>query len=84
MSGYHKLVSTFLCLFALNNTTFSNIMMNSNARVVMNSILKGIEYHPQFDQIQFKTIDEMSRVALSLFTEKVLFLSNKSLSKITN
>ncbi|WP_144510796.1 hypothetical protein [Bacillus sp. FJAT-22090] len=63
--------------------TFSDIMMNPKAHEVMNSILRGIENHPQFNLIQYKTIDEMSRIAPSLFNEKVLFLLNKSLSKVT-
>ncbi|MDF2067308.1 hypothetical protein [Bacillus sp. Cr_A10] len=65
------------------NSTFSDIMMNPKAHEVMNSILRGIENHPQFHQIQYKTIEEMSRVSPSLFNEKVLFLLNKSLSTIT-
>ncbi|SES30919.1 hypothetical protein [Psychrobacillus sp. OK032] len=64
-------------------STFSDIMMNSKAREAMNSILSGIENHPEFHQIQNKSIDEMSRIAPSLFNEKVLYLLNKSLSQIT-
>lgn len=65
------------------NSTFSDIMMNSKAREAMTSILRGIENHPQFNQIQSKTIEEMSRVSPALFNEKVLFLLNKSLRTIT-
>lgn len=65
------------------NSTFSDIMMNPKARQAMNSILRGIENHPEFHQIQYKSIEEMSRVAPSQFNEKVLYLLNKSLSAIT-
>ncbi|MFJ7972076.1 hypothetical protein [Psychrobacillus sp. NPDC096389] len=65
------------------NSTFSDIMMNPKARQAMNSVLRGIENHPEFHQIQYKSIEEMSRVAPSQFNEKVLYLLNKSLSAIT-
>lgn len=65
------------------NSTFSDIMMNPKARQAMNNVLRGIENHPEFHQIQYKSIEEMSRVAPSQFNEKVLYLLNKSLSAIT-
>ncbi|MEI4770646.1 hypothetical protein WAX74_13505 [Psychrobacillus sp. FJAT-51614] len=65
------------------NSSFSDIIMNSKAREAMYSILRGIENHPQFHQIQNKSIEEMSRIAPSLFNEQVLYLLNKSLSTIT-
>lgn len=64
------------------NTSFSDILMNSQARGILNSILPGLEKHPQFNQIQFKTIEEMSRVAPGQFTESVIYLLNKSLSAV--
>ncbi|WP_277584893.1 hypothetical protein [Psychrobacillus antarcticus] len=64
------------------NTSFSDILMDSKARGILNSILPGLEKHPQFHQIQYKTIDEMSRVAPGQFTEAVLYLLNKSLSAV--
>lgn len=64
------------------NSTFSDILMNPQAAVAMRSILMGIEKHPQFSQIQYKTIEEMSRVSPSLFNETILFLLNKSLKEI--
>ncbi|MCZ8534559.1 hypothetical protein [Psychrobacillus psychrodurans] len=64
------------------NTSFSDILMNSQARGILNSILPGLEKHPQFNLIQYKTIEEMSRVAPGHFTESVLYLLNKSLSTV--
>lgn len=64
------------------NTSFSDILMNSQARGILNSILPGLEKHPQFPLIQYKTIEEMSRVAPGHFTESVLYLLNKSLSTV--
>ncbi|TQR21676.1 hypothetical protein [Psychrobacillus vulpis] len=64
------------------DSTFSDILMNQKARGILNNILRGIEEHPQFHQIQYKTIDEMSRIAPNQFNEKVMFLLNNSLSTI--
>ena len=64
------------------NTSFSDILMNSQARGILNSILPGLEKHPQFHLIQYKTIEEMSRVAPGHFTESILYLLNKSLSAV--
>ena len=64
------------------NTSFSDILMNSQARGILNSILPGLEKHAQFHLIQYKTIEEMSRVAPGHFTESVLYLLNNSLSTI--
>ena len=64
------------------NTSFSDILMNSQARGILNRILPGLEKHPQFHLIQYKTIEEMSRVAPSHFNEQVLYLLNKSLSAV--
>jgi hypothetical protein len=64
------------------DSTFSDILMNQRAKEILNSILVGIENHPQFPQIQYKTIEEMTRVAPGQFNEKVIYLLNKSLSTI--
>lgn len=64
------------------DSTFSDILMNQRAREILNGILVGIENHPEFYQIQYKTIEEMTRVAPGQFNEKVLYLLNKSLSTI--
>lgn len=64
------------------NSTFSDILMNQQAADAMRSILRGIEKHPQFTEIQYKTIDEMSRISPSLFNETILYLLNSSLSQI--
>ena len=64
------------------NSTFSDILMNQQAADAMRSILRGIEKHPQFTEIQYKTIDEMSRISPSMFNETILYLLNSSLSQI--
>ena len=64
------------------NTSFSDILMNSQARGILNSILPGLEKHQHFHLIQYKTIEEMSRVAPGHFTESVLYLLNKKLSAV--
>lgn len=64
------------------DTSFSDILMNSQARGILNSILPGLEKHQHFHLIQYKTIEEMSRVAPGHFTESVLYLLNKKLSAV--
>ncbi|MEK5208868.1 hypothetical protein [Psychrobacillus sp. FSL H8-0510] len=64
------------------NTSFSDILMNSQARGILNSILPGLEKHQHFHLIQYKTIEEMSRVAPVHFTESVLYLLNQKLSAV--
>ncbi|SFQ55738.1 hypothetical protein SAMN05421670_2685 [Psychrobacillus psychrotolerans] len=64
------------------NTSFSDILMNSQARGILNSILPGLEKHQHFHLIQYKTIEEMSRVAPGHFTESVLYLLNQKLSAV--
>lgn len=64
------------------NSTFSDILMNPKAADAMRSILRGIEKHPHFAEIQYKTIDEMSRICPSLFNETILYMLNKSLVQI--
>lgn len=68
-------------VFSINNT-FSDILMNPQAADSIRSILQGIEKHPQFAEIQYKSIDEMSRICPALFNETILYMLNKSLNQI--
>ena len=68
-------------VFSINNS-FSDILMNPQAADAMRSILRGIEKHPQFAEIQYKSIDEMSRICPALFNETILYMLNKSLVQI--
>ncbi|MFB3160190.1 glycoside hydrolase family 2 TIM barrel-domain containing protein [Neobacillus sp. 179-J 1A1 HS] len=62
--------------------TFDEIVKNEEAKAVVEKYMGNLEESPMFEFMRGMTIDQVSIFAKEIYTEKMMFIVNKELSKI--
>ncbi|ULT54866.1 glycoside hydrolase family 2 protein [Neobacillus drentensis] len=62
--------------------TFGDIVNNEEAKAVLRKYMGKLDEHPMFAMTVGMTVDQVSKMAKEVYTEKMMYMLNKDLTKI--